>query len=395
MSLSWQLGILAAVTFFGWLIGRVQTGRRELAVQDTQSDYFKGLAFLFENKTDEAVESFIRSLEVNPDTLETHLALGGLFRKRGETEKALMVHQNLFGRPDLPKHVTHQVQLELARDYNSSGLLGRAEALFNDLVDQSPDLRVEALSALLEIYSSEKEWQKCIQVGQKLGRKITPAQQVALSHYYCELAQSQIHQGELVKAAKNIKQAISTHKKNVRANLQLAELETQNKKYRAAIKQCRKAMEMNPGYADQVLPILASLSRLDQSEKQYRQYLAELASKHPIPTIQLAYAECLRAEDGFDFARDYLLSKVEEQPSKKGIEALLEWQSLNTHNDQDRSTQHAMHRTLVAWLGKLSSDKPAQSCSQCGFTTSAHLWQCPQCKNWETIADQEDRLALK
>mgnify|MGYP001585737903 FL=1 len=193
-------GLLFAAVAIGWILGR-RSAEPELPVTDLSSQYYRGLNYLLDGRPDGAVDSFISALEVNSETLETHIALGNLLRKRGEVDRAIRVHQNLLARPSLPRDQVHQAHLELARDYISAGLLDRAERLLLDLQEESPAQRRACQRYLLEIYQSERDWQLAIDVARELlprksllwtgaAPEREPGQpvDVALSHFQCELA---------------------------------------------------------------------------------------------------------------------------------------------------------------------------------------------------------------
>ncbi len=151
--------LLFAAIAIGWFLGR-RSHRQTQATPDLPSQYYKGLNYLLDGRPDGAIDAFISALEVNSETLETHIALGNLLRKKGEVERAIRIHQNLLARPSLPKAQIHQAHLELARDYISAGLLDRAERLLLDLVDESPQQLRASLRHLMDIYQSEREWQQ-------------------------------------------------------------------------------------------------------------------------------------------------------------------------------------------------------------------------------------------
>ena len=151
----------------GWYLGR-RGQAKSASAPDLPGQYYKGLNYLLDGKPDGAVDAFINALEVNSETLETHIALGNLLRKRGEVDRAIRIHQNLLARPSLPRAQVHQAHLELARDYISAGLLDRAERLLLDLVAESPIQRRDSQLHLLDIYQSEREWQQAIDIAVEL-----------------------------------------------------------------------------------------------------------------------------------------------------------------------------------------------------------------------------------
>ncbi len=379
------IAILIVSMVLAWALGRIRRKKTPAQALPEESEYFKGLAFLLEDKTDEALKSFIHAIEVNQDTLETHMALGGLFRKRGETEKALLVHQNLFGRPGIPKKIQNRVQYELALDYLSSGLLGRAESLFEDLAVQSSEYQIQCYSELLGIYEEESDWLKCTEVAKQLGRKLTSKQRIAVSHYYCELALEYIKSLEKGGAQRAIKQALSFHSGNARALMIQADIWIQNKQYRKAIKNCRKIVEIRPEFIAEMLPTLKGVTALDGSYDAYHQYIQSLVSSMPIPSLIHASAESIYHTGNKAEAIKYLAQQLTANPSKKGMKTLFEW----TFNQEDQ-----VQVASQAWLHSQNEEIPDYRCTHCGFQLNTTLWQCPQCKSWETLVNVEDSRSL-
>ena len=206
--------LLVVAIGIGWWLGRRSVPRAtEHRTGSIPSDYYRGLNYLLDGRPDGAVDAFIDALEVNSETLETHIALGNLMRKRGEVERAIRIHQNLLARPSLPATQVHQAHLELARDYVSAGLHDRAERLLLDLVQEAPELRTTAHRHLLEIYQSESDWDRAIDIATRLlprkrrlaGGAPLPDEleqiAIALAHYHCELAAISMQEGRWPEAA--------------------------------------------------------------------------------------------------------------------------------------------------------------------------------------------------
>ena len=206
----WLLLPLAAAS--GWLAGWYGKRRREsvAAADDLRSNYFKGINYLLNEQPDKAIEAFIKVLEVDSETVETHLALGNLYRRRGEVDRAIRIHQNLIARPNLESEQRSEALLELGHDYLSAGLLDRAENLLQELADGG-DYRVQALRQLIDIYEQEKDWSKAIACGHLLekvtGNHLSPV----IAHYQCELAERLRESGEADAALEMVNKAQAIH----------------------------------------------------------------------------------------------------------------------------------------------------------------------------------------
>src|SRR3990172_4271983 len=214
--LLWLLLPLAAAS--GWYVARLEQKRRVQKSLDLPSAYFTGLNFLLNEQPDKAIEVFIRVLEVNSDTVETHLALGNLFRRRGEVERAIRIHQNLIARPTLDKEQRSQALLELGQDYFKAGLFDRAENLFLELAEIRAHSE-QALRLLLHIYQQEKEWEKAISVVRKLARVSGRNMNSMIAHFYCELAEQDIARSNHPSARDRLGQALAADGECVRASI--------------------------------------------------------------------------------------------------------------------------------------------------------------------------------
>ena len=211
---------LFAAVAIGWLLGRRQNNKQP-SQNTLQQEYFRGLDFLLSEKTDEAIDSFIRALEINSDTIPAHIALAKLFRKKGDVERAIQIHQSLLARSNLSHDDFMRIQMALARDYYAVGLLDRAENLLIEIRSQRPDadVRQNAAALLIKLYAKEKEWQQALDVAQQLSTLELQGLDVELSHYCCELAERYMASQRYRHAMSKLNEAFSFDKNSVRASL--------------------------------------------------------------------------------------------------------------------------------------------------------------------------------
>ena len=375
----------------GWWLGRRSV---RVATTDLPGQYYKGLNYLLDGRPDGAVDAFINALEVNTETLETHIALGNLLRKRGEVDRAIRIHQNLLARPSLPRQQVHQAHLELARDYISAGLFDRAERLLLDLVKDSPEQRRASQRHLLEIFQSQREWANAIEVATALlPRKSLLSQTgpvplganrqpvaVALAHYHCELAAELLKQGNIQSARKELQQALVHDRLCVRASLMLGELECQAGNYPQAIKALRKVRQQDPDYIPETIPTLQEAYRQLGEEQTLRQYLEECLQSNPAAPLVLAVAEDIRGSSGDAAAATFLSTQLAKYPSLRGLSRLISLQMDNTEG-QIRDNLSLLERLVE----RLLAERPTYRCSHCGFAGRQLHWFCPGCKHWGTV----------
>jgi lipopolysaccharide assembly protein B len=383
--------LLFAAIGIGWFLGRRQA-QAKLQTADFPSQYYRGLNYLLDGRSDGAVDAFIEALEVNSETLDTHIALGNLLRKRGEVERAIRVHQNLLARPSLPRHRLHEAHLELARDYISAGLLDRAERLLLDLCGEAGSLRATAQRHLLDIYRSEREWQQAIAVAtDMLPRKTLlgnstegagPGQAVsiALSHFRCELAREKLESGEIQAARNLLRETLQQEPGCVRASLMLGEVEHVSGNYRQAIKALRAIRRQDPGYLTEAVGLLRQCHAQLGEEVELARWLLECVQDAPSSLLVLAVAEDVQQAEGIQAASAFLAAQLADNPSLWGVGRLIGLQRGASQGSAREDLD-----VLQILVDRLSAQSPAYRCDHCGYSSRKLHWFCPGCKYWGTI----------
>jgi lipopolysaccharide biosynthesis regulator YciM len=382
--------LLFVAIAIGWLMGK-RSAPGAPASPELPSQYYKGLNYLLDGRPDGAIDAFINALEVNSETLETHLALGNMLRKKGEVDRAIRIHQNLLARPSLPSSQVHQAHLELARDYISAGLLDRAERLLLDLVAESPEQRRSSQRHLMEIYQNEREWEQAIEVATALlPRKsllsagIEPVEgqsvAVALAHYYCEMACDNRDQGDLAAALNFIQQALTHDKQCVRASLLLGEVEFDRGNYKQAVKALRKVRQQDPEYVSETILLLRQCYSEMKDDRTLKTYLQDCLLTDPSAPLVLAVAEDLRVSEGDQIAGEFLSAQLADRPSLRGLERLIGLQ-LDTSDPGARDSLSL----LQLLVERLVAERATYRCGHCGFAGQQLHWYCPGCKHWGTV----------
>ncbi len=372
--------LLPLAALSGWWIGR----RGRLRKQDEgafelPSNYLKGLNYLLNEQQDKAIELFIQMLDVDNNTVETHLALGSLFRRRGEVDRAIRIHQNLIARPTLSKEQRAVALFELGEDYMRAGLLDRAETLFKELIDTEPHTGA-ALQQLLDIYQQEKDWDKAIQISHRLESRTGQSRRAIVAHYYCEIAEQACRQGEPAKALKYLKRALVEDRQCARASILEGNIEKTAGNIKAAIRAYHRVEEQDPDFLPEVIQPLIDcykrLGRIDEMVVFLRQNLA----KHPGISLMLALSELIRQEKGNEEAVEFITEYLKQRPSVRGMDRLLD---LNLSNVKEPVREKLQVLKDVA--EQLIANKPVYECCHCGFAGKKLHWQCPGCKYWNTV----------
>jgi lipopolysaccharide biosynthesis regulator YciM len=375
--LLWLLLPLAAAS--GWLAARLEQKRRARQSFDLPSAYFKGLNFLLNEQPDKAIEVFIRVLEVNSDTVETHLALGNLFRRRGEVERAIRIHQNLIARPTLDREQRSLALLELGQDYLKAGLLDRAENLFLELAEIRAHSE-QALKLLLHIYQQEKEWEKAIAVVHKLARVSGRNMSSMIAQFYCELAELDYTHHNHASARERLKLALAADDKCVRASILLGDIDAREGNYREAIGHWQRIEQQDIHYIGEVAERIAEGFRRMDNEQGLYDYFEVSLRRHGGVSLALTFADVINSREGAEAAEKFIVEWLRRTPNVHGLHKLLE---LNLVKAKDSARNDLL--MLKGIIEELRTQHLGYACGECGFKGKSLHWLCPGCNHWNTI----------
>jgi lipopolysaccharide assembly protein B len=378
MVLQWLLLTIAVAA--GWFVGRMGGSKDRSKVPISDEDSVRDrLQFLFTNYSDQAVENFVQSLAVNRDTVSLHLSIGAHFRHKGETDRAILIHQNLLARPELPPRYSHQVTYELAVDYLNAGLLDRAEALLHQLMGDREYGR-KASVQLIELYQQEKEWSKAAQVAHTLttGEHDGTMFKV-LAYITCELSEEALKQDDRWQAQKLAKEALDFDRSCVRATFILMRLLIRQGSYKEAASQSLKVFEQNPDFGPEAVDRLLKLEREHGDVGRLSKKLGKLYESWPSTSLLLGLVEAVERTSGRMAAIELLRRELELRPSVRGLLRLvaLAGYEKGMSTDEER---------LVSRIGNMMlANRPVYRCVNCGFSGQQLHWLCPSCKQWETV----------
>ncbi|NBB93107.1 MAG: lipopolysaccharide assembly protein LapB [Gammaproteobacteria bacterium] len=362
----------------GWILARRQDARKSRKrAQALSSNYFRGLNYLLNEQPDKAIEVFLKLVEVNPETVETHLALGSLFRRRGEIDKAIRFHKHIIARPGLTDEQRAQALMELGEDYMQAGLLDRAEYLFSDLLDHD-DSHVRPARQLLDIYQQEKDWEKAIAQARRLRQVDGASASGLIAHFYCELARLDLEQDEIEAARQSLRQARRYDPESARARLIQAELAGRDLAWADAADLYRQASELDPDCLSFAFePLLDSHRRAGQVAD-FEAWLEGLVERSPVTTAILALAR-IKAESDPRLAVEFLLTHLSRRPTVRGLDYLID-----LVYRQGASLDEVGPELIQDILQRLLEGQPRYRCEHCGFSTSSWHWHCPGCRRWNT-----------
>jgi lipopolysaccharide biosynthesis regulator YciM len=371
-------GLFLLLAAAGWALGRFgERDEDEQAPAPLNIDYLKGLNFLLNEQTDQALEHFLKMVRVDDKTIETHFALGSLFRRRGEVDRAIRIHQNIIARPDLASEQRDQALYSLAKDYLRAGLLDRAENLFVRL-SQGSRYQVEALEQLCRIYEQEREWQRAIESAEKL--EVLSGQSFALqiAHYYCELAEQSVTQKDYTAARAFVKKAQSGRPRTQRGALTRARIARETDDSKTALKLYQRIIDERTYLITEALPAMVDVYERDGSLDQLDKSLRNQLSKNPDMRNDVAYTAIVNNIGGVGIIDECVEEYMLSEPTLK------EFIDLQTVNESSGDDRLAALVKVRAALSKLAGTIPRYQCKECGFSSQRLLWQCPSCRNWET-----------
>lgn len=381
-------GILLLTLFLlaiaiGWALGYKFARKRSNQPSDEsypflQRDYFIGLNYLINEQPDQATDVLIKMLEVNSETVEAHLALGHLFRRKGEVERAIRLHQNVIARPSLTQEQRLDALLALAIDYQKAGLLDRAERILVDVRNEgSLQHRKASLERLLDIYQQEKEWNKAIETANTLQKLTGGSYFSVISHHYCELAEESFEAGHEAEAMRHAQQASRSDKNNVRASLLLAKFLHAKGRLKESAKLYKASVYQDAAYLPEVLEPLKHLYTSLNQPKEYHAFLDEMTKEFLSSTLVLEKTRSLLESSGPEIAIEFLVTRLKHKPTLKGLKALISIQA--DRAPEDFSEQF---RVLQNFIQSLIEKNPVYQCGHCGLSGKTLHWLCPQCKSW-------------
>jgi lipopolysaccharide assembly protein B len=371
--------LLSIPLFFslGWIAARVDIRQLLSESRSLPNGYFKGLNFLLNDQHDKAIDTFIDIVKLDPEAVELYFALGNLFRRRGETERAIRVHQNLLSRPDLPSEQQTQARFELGQDYLKAGLLDRAEETFNQLV-ASP-YAMQARRALLEIYQREKEWSRAIEAANALQESGAGGRQKEIAQFYCELAQDELVHTHPEAALALLEKADATDRHNVRAAILSGDVHLSNGDIDKAVFAWRRVEQQSVPHvslvAQRLMDAYRKLERPQEGLNLLKGYLAEAPSIDLLEVVFKATVEL----DSVEAANQLVIAELRRTPTLLGLDKLLDARLLAAP-PEIRPELSVVKNLVHGYAQKLAR----YQCSHCGFKARQFYWQCPGCSRWET-----------
>ena len=376
-----SVALLAGVLMGLYLAHLLRSINSKRTFEQLNHRYFKGLNYLLNDESDKAIDVFIQLAETSQETFEPQLALGNLYRRKGEVDRAIKLHQALIAQAELPEKYRTRALLAIGKDYMSAGLLDRAEVLFSELVEIEAHTP-EALHSLVEIYQQEQDWLQAIKSASRYQSATNRSMQIPIGHFYCELAELADNQNDTVQAEKYLASALRIDVGSVRAHLISAKMNQKQHKWQAAVDEYLSAIKADSAYIPIFIEELAdcylALKQGDLLEQKLLDLMGTYKGVSPVLTLSEYYAK----ERSVEYATEFLSQQLDKRVSFKGLSAILK---LNENNESAVESNFAYLKVLKELIAKLLRGKPKLRCRKCGFGAQSLHWQCPSCKHWGVV----------
>ncbi len=372
--------LLALPVFFGmgWVAARIDIKSLLSESRALPTSYFRGLNFLLNEQPDKAIESFLQVAKENPQTVELQFALGSLFRRRGEVDRAIRMHQDLVKREDLPPESRRTASFELAEDYFKAGLLDHAEQVLEKMAEADPSADVHR--QLLDIYIQEKDWAKAVGAAKKLEVSAKRNYQKEIANYYCELAITEHVHNHPEAAEEHLARALDANRKCVRASVLRGEWLARAGRHEEAIAAWKAIESQDPAYfglaAEGMVESYKALGRLGEGLALLRGLQHRFPGLDLLNVVYQATAEHEGDEAAWRLVRD----EVRRNPTLVGLDRMIDAELIRAPAERRQDLQlmknlvHSHAQALAVYL-----------CANCGFKARQFFWQCPACGGWETF----------
>ena len=365
--------LLLLAVVLGYFLGRREKSKSHTTSQAVQ-DYYQGLNLLLRERPELSIDRFVQSIEANDESVDGHLAIAAVVRRRGEVDKAIRVHQHLLASPKLSESHKQLVEYELGRDFFAAGLLDRAETILTRVIARSDDQLAQAQALLLDLYEQEREWHKALAVGMRM---LSDSDEVVerLGHHHCEIAEHALANGDLIEAQEHIAAARRMAPKSPRGHGLAARIEHAKQRFKRVVKHCERCLELQPDLVADYVDLYRDACVALEREADFKAFLGRLIERFPEPVAISALWEAQGPHAQSAIAE--FVGYVKQGPTRRHIPLLLDWLPM---------AEPAEAQEIRRLLEQVASNESQFQCHNCGFRTHQHLWHCPTCKSWGCFA---------
>lgn len=377
LNLLWLLLPVAAAA--GWFAARRSAAARPEAFWNYSANFHEGLNELLNNSGELPKELFDKLNDTDKDTADTHIALGNLYRRRGDVNRAIVLHESLLDKPELGEPVRAAALLELAKDYDSAGLLDRAEQSLRTLIDSGQRLP-DGFAALLVLHERERDWNQAIEVANEIERVTDEDRSELIAHYYCELAVEAKSEGYSDQAKKLATDALQRCDRCARAHIMLAELARREGDNALAVSHYARVEELRPELMPDIIDARFDAMLAIGDETSLRAFIDRIRQRRNAYSVVRTTRSIIEKLDDVETADRFFKDQILQRPSLKGLR---DWAQ-----DQIRISKPGERekvQIIFTMLDKVVEEKPAYQCGTCGFLGNQLHWRCPSCNNWDSV----------
>ncbi len=371
--------LLPVAMGYGWFMGRNSVKQSDhTAKQDLSIKYSTGINYLLSNQQDKAIEYLLETLKVEDDTVEAHFAMANLFRKRGELDRALKVHEHLVRQKHLPNKAKQQAAYELGKDFLTAGLYDRAESMFHTLL-KSRTFSLKSLSYLMQIYQSTKDWQHGLELKKSIIKSKDKKLLHTLANFYCELATLALEKDQFIEVIELLEQALKCDPNSCRANWLMAKIYENHQQYNEACQCYKDIYTQDREFFPDVIEQMANCYHQLDADDEFYQFIKKVYDETGGSSALIKYVSFIENKHGFAKAQDFMLSALKRRPTIRGFKHFIKMQM--NQPQQDSENLELIKELVSAYL----SVKQRYNCRNCGFNSSTHYWSCPSCHDWEQL----------
>lgn len=373
--------LLPVAMGYGWFMGRNSVKQSDhSAKQELSIKYSTGLNYLLSNQQDKAIDYLLEALKVEDDTVEAHFAMANLFRRRGELDRALKVHEHLVRQKNLPNSAKEQAVFELAKDFLSAGLYDRAEAMFHKLL-KSKTYGLKSLTSLMKIYQSTKDWQQGIALKKAIVKTRDKKLLHTLANFYCELASTALEKDEFIEVIELLEHALSHDQNSSRANWLMAQIYENHQQFNEAC-QCYKAIyEQDKEFFPDVIEKMFFCYQALDEEDEFFKFIRKVYDETGSTSALIKYLSHVEQRKGINPAKVFILSALKRRPTIRGFKYFVRMQMTDSESENTSENLEVIRELVSAYLNV----KHRYSCRTCGFNSGTHYWSCPSCHDWEQL----------
>ncbi len=373
--------LLPVAAAYGWYMGRRSAYQNKQQEANRLSrDYVAGVNFLLSNQQDKAVDLFLDMLKEDTSTVEAHLTLGNLFRSRGEVDRAIRIHQSLMESASLTYDQRLLAVQQLGRDYMAAGLYDRAEDMFAQLVDET-DFRIGALQQLLLIHQATSDWQKAIDVAERLVKLGKDKQRTEIAHFYCELALQLMSSDDLDRAMSLLKKGAAADKNCARVSIMMGRIFMAKGEYAKAVEILQRVIDQDSELVSETLEMLQVCFQQLNKPEEWEAFLKRCVEENTGAVAELMLAGILEQKEGADIAQVYINRQLQRHPTMRVFHRLIDYHLQEA--EEGRAKESLI--VLRDMVGEQVRTKPRYRCQKCGFTAFTMYWHCPSCRAWSTV----------